>query len=395
MIIGSLKVSSMPELDVSDFVKIIPEILPPGDLTSTEAPSRPYALNIQTPEELSPDEMLEETFAPIQDNINRPNLPITSPTHAFVQSPFSNPTPTIRTPLQRLDPKRIRSRAEFIKELSALLPTNDYNLPRYIYRSDLLDHTILLPLTTSSPESPCADAVTNLFGEPTTPTTLTPSEANDILMSSIVPLDYNQGFPALPNGLPFWDKFDHEPANAFTCFANYLSIAGARTLSECAKLTGESAAVLYEWHNLYYWAFRARAYDMYRAAHQARLREARIFKTEDQHYLAAEGLFTSISNRLNSLTEEDWQAIDPDKLVNMLDKVAKLQRLSAGLSSTSGEPTKSAPTGVSVEVEMRNIAQKSHQAQLSDDSFDSALLLSDPDVLNTAQELIIKVGKSS
>lgn len=265
--------------------------------------------------------------------------------------------------LRRLDLSSINSKRDVFQQLLPTIPLNEYNLPRYIYRADLIDHHLLCQ----------------------------PAEGSDFIQealdAAIVHLDYYQGFPTFRDGTPMWGQMGHEPREAFEAFMVYLDLDGARTLT---NVMGYSLDRLNDWYYLYFWSSRAKACDMFRAAHHARQREQRIFKTENTHYLEAERLFTRISNALESIAAEEWAEMGPSDLITSLEKVAKLQRLSAGLATTGGAETR--PGNMSVELTMRQIAQDSGEKRRETVDFDTEALLTNPETLEMAQELILKFG---
>lgn len=253
---------------------------------------------------------------------------------------------------------RVSNRTELIREAIKVLPINDYGLPEYIYRTDLVSFV---------------EAQREHLG--------------DILENAIMPLEYHQGFPTLPNEQPFWAQLPFEDVEAFKAFVFYMSLEGGRTLERCAAYKQEDLGV---WYHENYWAPRARAYDLFTAAHHMRMREHRIFKLNDKHYAEGEKIFNKVMNVLNGLTEEDLKSVEPDKLVTMATKIAGLQRQAAGVASLNADMTPKAP---SVEVFMRDIAKQNVQPTLAEEDLDISKLLQDPQTADTLQELVIRVNK--
>jgi hypothetical protein len=357
----------MPELEIDHFHKRQPTIADDPSVHSTDAPSRPAAL-------LDP---LHEQFDTVE--LEEPRVP-------YIKEAPSPPQQQLttfqRSPLARINFDKIEGRRELMQELHDTIPLNEFNLPRYIYRVDLLDHAVI------------AEAARNTFA--TTPTIsppeVGPSHAHNALQealdAAIVHLEYVHGYPTFKSGQPLWSQMPHESSESFSAFCEYLSLPGVRILTDVKQA---HVSIASEYFQFYYWHFRATAYDMYRQAHHDRMRVQRIMDTEDNHYLEGAKLFSRLSKALEGVDDEVLREMDPEKLLSMLEKAAKLQRISAGLNSQGGQAPETSP--VNVEVRMKQIAKDNTQVVQIEDSFDSDLLLANPETLETAQELILKINK--
>ena len=310
----------MPELDVTHFRKPI-EQLPVKDVDSIEAPPRPAALDAEPlleGELLDPDETSAvAVIAPAE------HIPIFTPTLG---------------PLHRINFAAIESRQQLMAELNAALPLNDFGLPRHFYRADLIDASHIVELARDRLGS--TTSVLPRTGAP---------EIFELLENAQVPLDYHHGYPTLRIGTPFWERLDYETVEAYGAFAHYLFQPGARTLTQ-GELKAIPTEALTEWFHYYCWSHRARAYDMFRTTHQTRMRISRIMETEDDHYLMAQTALNKVKQQLNNVTQEVWESMDPDKLINMMEKLTKIQRVSAGLPAMGAPDEGKAPKPVSVEV---------------------------------------------
>jgi hypothetical protein len=268
-----------------------------------------------------------------------------------------------------VDLTKVMSRVELVAALTGTIPLNDFNLPKYIYRPDLLDPGFI----SSSAKGRLSDAV-------------------DILTVAMVSLEYHHGFPTIGNtGTPFWGALECETKEAHQAFLLYLEQPGARTFHHMVGYAGD---VLTEWFHLHYWAFRARAYDMFQSAHHARMREQRILSVEGKHFAAADKLFGQITKALESISEEDFAKIDADKLVSMMEKVTKMHRVSVGLPANGDFDPKKRPDNLSVEVTMKQLAEKDGTVSKHHEDVDTIGLLSDPEALSAAQDLIVRVNRS-
>lgn len=290
-----------------------------------------------------------------------------------------------------IDFDKVETRTQLVKALAKNLPLNEYNLPDYYYRPDLLNPADF-KLDAQSPSTEWDGQ--SAFGGPP-PAHYNPSRGRwqrcqELLAASTIHLDYAQGFPALESGQPFWSRLAHESAEAFSAFLQYADLPGARTLTDVSAYPLEQVN---EWCYQNYWQQRAAAMDMFRIAHHARLRERRILSLEGDHWAQGEKLFKKLSAALDSKTAQDLAGMDPVDLVNMLTKAAQLQRSAVGLSPNGGGD-KTEIKAPSVEVTMRQIAKGDGSQHRNDgDSANFDVLLSDPDAINAAQELIIKVNK--
>lgn len=249
------------------------------------------------------------------------------------------------------------SRWQMIRELTRQIPLDEYNLPQYLYRSDVLAPSLL----------------TN------------PKTAQDLLNSAIIHITWDQGFPTVHQEDPLWARLPFEPENAFNAFLMYAAQSGIRQLNQ---ITHESRDLLLEWYHLYYWAPRAKALDMFRAAHHYRLREKRILDLEDNHWIEGEKIMKRLQNAIANKTADQLAEMDIDKLISSMEKVAKIQRSAVGLATNGGE--RDAPKATSVEVAIKQASEDGTQRRIEDDTLDPALF-SDPETLAHAQDLIIKV----
>lgn len=271
--------------------------------------------------------------------------------------------------LRGLDVSKVETRTDFVRELNRTLPLNEYNLPIYVYRPDLLDPKLLTQSDRSAAKSMLADMLTN----------------------SITYLSYDHGFPTIIEDRPFWGQMPWESRDAFAGFLQYLDIPGARSLHKIPNITPD---LLVEWFHQNCWSHRATAYDAFRVAHHARLREQRLMGVQDSQFRMTENLLAKVNKALEDKTDDDFKLLEFDKLVNSFDKLAKAQREVVGMSSGGGIGKDGLPLGgTSVEVVMRKVADSRGQIKtINNDLVDMEALLADPAALESAQELIIKVN---
>lgn len=212
-------------------------------------------------------------------------------------------------------------------------------------------------------------------------------------------LNHDEGFPALPDGSPFWEQFDFEPTTEYELFRVYLQQEGARQVSLIPTPSewADRPTALRETAILYYWQHRARAFDLFKEADLRRKRAQRVLTMEDDHFRKATQLLEVCEAYM--VGDEFADLINPKTAIDGLRAGAQLQRVALGLPA-QGPPNKGddgTPDGshVPVEVIMRTRA-KNHihtevEAEAEDDTALSQLL-QDPEALEQAQELIIRVN---
>lgn len=259
--------------------------------------------------------------------------------------------------------ERPLSRWELIRELTRQIPLDDYSLPQYLYRSDLLDPSTLLSSHVRAH----------------------PHFAQEMLDQAIVHVKWDQGFPTILREDPLWARLEFEPENAFRCFLEYASQEGIRSIH---KIDHESRDLVLEWFHMYYWMPRAKALDMFRAAHHYRLRERRILDLEDNHWIEGEKIMKRLQNAISNKTEEQLLEMDVDKLISSMERIAKIQRSAVGLSTSGGDQVQ--PKSTSVEVAIKNTTQEGPR-KVEENLLDPALF-EDPALLSAAQDLVIKVS---
>lgn len=138
------------------------------------------------------------------------------------------------------------------------------------------------------------------------------------------------------------------------------------------------------------------------AIHRQKLREQRMLSCEDDHFKESQKLF----NRLTALSESvewDYLLSDPKQFVDVLEKVVKLQRLSIGLALTAQPQSSKVPNNQttliteSVEMTLKRAAEarQSPETTHQRDGFNVKELLSNPEALATAQELVIRMTQTT
>ncbi len=298
-------------------------------------------------------------------------------------------------PLRHIDPKKVHTKWQLMEQLSNTIPMNEFDLPEFYYSPDLLDHEYILRSLIQMHSPSPSDA------GPTPSTTISPGEAvhNSLSTSTydvqahidgaIVRLDYHEGHPSI-GGRPFWQQMAVEPEAAHDAFQAYLTLGGARKLTDLMAYPIDDVR---EWFHTYYWAIRVKSFDLYRVVNGQRLKLQRMLQTEDTQYNRSTKLLDRIDKAFDDMDDEAWAKIEPDRLVMMMEKLSKIQRLSAGLSANGGDDTaaKAAPT--SIQITQQVVQNTPSSAPKTEDSID--ILTESPESAEQVQELMINIMKNT
>lgn len=257
------------------------------------------------------------------------------------------------------------TRGDIIYSLSQHIPQNEFGLPEFFIRSDLISGYQV---------------------------------AEDEIDAASVGLNYFEGFPTLPNGAAFWNQLPHEPQKSFELFVAYLDQVaeiGIRQLDMLAAAKGESLENIAELSKEFYWTSRARAYDMFIVAAEAKKRQHRIRKMENTHFEKTQALFDQLLSRFINDGEDSWiDELDAKEAIEVLETLVKIQRMSVGLTGQHASSTAREFTdGESSQDMLRKIAQNAGANHSTADKFASQLqaLLSDPNEGAVIQAAVIKM----
>lgn len=270
------------------------------------------------------------------------------------------------------------TKSETLKTLYNTLSLNDMGLPTFIYSADLIPHDLYA---------------------------YTPEERNAILQAASIPLNYNEGYPTLPDGETFWSKLSFEPELQYQLFVKYCQLpelnpeAPVRDFSSFGDSMKISAAQLIEYANIFCWRFRAKAYDLFQVATHRKSKEQKARNVEQEHYKIANEFLNESTKTLKVMmaNPEDY-GVKMRDVVNLMSKMMDIQRLSTNLGTSSGSGAGKSgeddvPKNASLEVTLRTVARNSGEmAKVIDNNTSIDSLLDDPEALAMAQELIIKMN---
>jgi hypothetical protein len=242
--------------------------------------------------------------------------------------------------------------------------------------------------------------------------------SQEVLDSAFTPLSYEEGYPALPSGWPFWETLEFEPPEAHHEFKRYLEL-GKKEFRILPQLATDSnhLELLNLYSALYYWPIRARCYDLFYQASRRREREALVYDLELEHLKCAQKYRSAIEEYMDS--SEFQELITPMVAVNLLKLCWQMERVSAGLplngASTSnfsgggGRPGNDVPQGSSLELVIRSMIKREREAVPHESIVLNAdgtpvdpqedasqvfqdRLLSSPELVELAQELVLKLS---
>lgn len=269
-------------------------------------------------------------------------------------------------PLTKLNPKRLNTRWQVLEQLNATIPLNDYNLPTFIYRADLLHQDDFKCLVDG-------DAAEHRL-------------LTDKVNTAMVPLDYHQGYPTLPSALPLWHRLDFEPIEANQAFIAYLELGATRQLHE---MNGYDLDVVREFFHLYYWHWRVQSFDLYKVAAHTRKKLHRMLQVEDDHYTMAETYLQKVKDALN--TEEAFTGMTAAQLVKMMAELVKIQRVSVGLTANGAQNEgQTTPKAQSMELILQQVSTGAAPTK-TEKTEEIDYISSDPASLEAAQKLIVRM----
>jgi hypothetical protein len=262
------------------------------------------------------------------------------------------------------------SRGDAVALLSKDIGFNQYGLPEFFIRSDLL------PLTAGTPITPY-----------------------DIDAAS-VGLFYREGYPTTEAGTAFWNQLPHEPMAAFILLQKYINQAethGIRQLELLAVEEDTELETLRQMSLEFFWSSRARAYDLFISAAEMKKRQFRTRKMESVHFDQAQSLMDGLMQKFNIGDENWWDELSVKEAIEMMDVLVKIQRLSMGLTgaNASSLPKNPLPDGASPQQIMEHLTKGSSMASRDTEGFMARLdeFLSDPESGMQVQDAIIRLSR--
>lgn len=243
-------------------------------------------------------------------------------------------------------------KGELFRLLNAQIPLNEYHIPEYIYRADLIP-----PNLNDYPAK-----VRNQFCEAAT-----------------LHITFDHGYPAILETKPFWEQLPSEPYDAFNAFMVYLELPEKsnhqnpiRILPMIATLVGQPIEVVTEWCHMFYWHYRSRSYDLFIIACHRKQREQRIMSIEGKHFKQAEEYLekvdkiirTKLDLAINAIgsKDDDGSELDDIKLkevVDIFERLAKIQRISVGLPANGATQIDTGLRHATINDELKQVVKDS------------------------------------
>lgn len=226
-----------------------------------------------------------------------------------------------------------------------------------------------------------------------------------------VRLFYSEGYPAMSDGRTLWSRWEWEPPEAYAAFQAYLHYNALkdrpRLLEEMVQFISHQAGVpitlekLTYYATVYYWQWRAKAYDLFEEQAFRFQLEQRAKKSMARHYDVATDLFERLEMYLSE--EKFWKQMNPKLAIDFLKKLTDMQRVASGLTANGGDvnpgTTQKAQgsSAVNVNISQNNTAQGRASGGGSPDELSLDMLsgeaLKDPETAQLFQQLIIKLNR--
>lgn len=255
------------------------------------------------------------------------------------------------------------TKGDIIFDLSSKIPRNEFGLPIFFLRSDFIHGTQI---------------------------------AEDALDAATVNLYYFEGYPTLENGSSFWNQLPHEPQLKYELFQKFLDQPediGIRQLDQLAVTCKPTVNELNDMSREFFWTSRARAYDMFIVAAEAKKRQHRIRKMENKHFNLADKLMEALQARFEGEFNDWMEELNAKEAIEVLSELHKIQRASVGLVGQHASSTsRQFADGESSESMIRHLAQGAGASNDTTDRFAAQLksLLDNPEEGATIQAAILK-----
>lgn len=140
---------------------------------------------------------------------------------------------------------------------------------------------------------------------------------------------------------------------------------------------------------LYFWKYRAQAFDLVGQAAIRKIRQQRAILLEDGHYLKLNAMVEHVMDRMGRFTDADLDNMDPLDTVKVMKDLVQMQRVTVGLPATApGEVHLPGQVdGDTVEEHLRAINNRNNATQ----HHKTTDLLNDESTTELAQELFMRM----
>jgi hypothetical protein len=281
----------------------------------------------------------------------------------------------------------VASKGDIFRILNQNIPLNNYHLPDHIYRADLVGQDVL---------------------------SLSVKDKALVLESASMPITFDHGYPAINETTPMWEQLPCEPADAYNAYMVYLELPEKsqhdnpiRLLPLISTVTKIALKTITDWCHMYYWHWRARAYDLFLIAAHRKQREQRIMSIEGAHFKQADELLQKVQVLANRKLDQEINAYadDPDAqtesklrdIIGMAKELIQIQRISVGLPANGISNINmqlDGPRHTTAGETFKHIAKESAGEDTPGQrSAEMDTLLANPDDLSAVQELMIKLHR--
>lgn len=227
------------------------------------------------------------------------------------------------------------------------------------------------------------------------------------------PIVFEHGYPAINAETPLWAKLIGESDDAFNAFTIFLELpektnysTPIRLLPHISAITGIDISQIEEYCHVFYWHWRARAYELFITVCLRKQRESRLMSIEGKHFSIAEKhlnridsilerRLTMVMDELNDATTSDELTDDTrlKDLVDMLTKLTELQHKSLNYNLPNQRQMFDGPRFATVEETFKHVAKEGTPEKSSTRrSVEMDALLGSPDDLSTIQNLIVRMS---
>lgn len=155
----------------------------------------------------------------------------------------------------------------------------------------------------------------------------------DLLEAAKVPIMLEDGIPVI-DGIPYWERLDGEPVPYYKLFKEYrdmkyLNEASrfSRSIARLAESTQMSGKQINALAKSYHWMSRAKAYDIFKQAEKAMLKQQAVESLESKHAAMSSELLEQAVGYLLQHPEQ----LSPKTAIDLAKLAIETGRLSVGL----------------------------------------------------------------
>lgn len=268
--------------------------------------------------------------------------------------------------LQRILLPENPTKAIALQVMQKSIPTNEFGLPAFFYRSDLLPYDL---------------------------GTLTQQDAD----AAVVHLSYEEGYPTYEDGKTFWFQLPHESQDSYQLFYQYCEMAlktGIRQIQLFSQEQKVNLARCIELRDEFFWTARSRAYDLFHTAAARKQRALRGRYMEDVHFEKAGALLETLFQKIEDEGLDFFKNMTAKEGLECARLLINIQRVSSGLSQ-NGNAGKDELNPDASKDPLQLMKEISEGAGAQSDGLgidnNMLLLLQNPEFARSAQALVIQV----